>query len=87
MLNGRGGESLVLENALKYINTKVTDRRLIIEIFDTVDNSLFDSQGQFTPLLNTLIKMMSDVFELVTSPISIEGHIRSYPIVLKNKPV
>ena len=41
MLNGRGGESLVLENALKHINTKVTDRGLIIEIFDTVDNSLF----------------------------------------------
>jgi chemotaxis protein MotB len=31
--------------------------------------------------------MMSDVFELVTNPISIEGHIRSYPIVLKDKPV
>ena len=87
MLNGRGGESLVLENALKHINTKVTDRGLIIEIFDTVDNSLFDSQGQFTPLLNTLIKIMSDVFELVTNPISIEGHIRSYPIVFKDKPV
>ena len=40
MLNGRGGESLVLENALKHINTKVTDRGLIIEIFDTVDNLL-----------------------------------------------
>lgn len=81
------GDSLVLENALKHINTKKPDRGLIIEIFDTVDNSLFDSQGQFTPLLNTLIKMMSDVFELVTNPISIEGHIRSYPIVLKDKPV
>ena len=87
MLNGRGGESLVLENSLKHINTQVTNRGLIIGIFDTVDNSLFDSQGQFTPLLNTLIKMMSDVFELVTNPISIEGHIRSYPIVLKDKPV
>ena len=81
------GDSLVLENGLKHINTKEPDRGLIIEIFDTVDNSLFDSQGQFTPLLNTLIKMMSDVFELVTKPISIEGHIRSYPIVLKDKPV
>ena len=26
MLHGRGGESLVFENALKHINTKVTDR-------------------------------------------------------------
>ena len=87
MLHGRGGERLVLENALKHINTNVTGRGLIIEILDTGDNSLFDSQGQFTPLLNTLIKMMSDVFDLVTNPISIEGHIRSYPIVLKDKPV
>ena len=77
----------VFENALKHINTKVTDKGLIIEIFDTANNSLFDSEGQFTPLLNTLIEMMRDVFDLVVNPISVEGHIRSYPIVLKNKPV
>ena len=87
LIHGRGGESLVFENALKHINTKVTDKGLIIEIFDTANNSLFDSEGQFTPLLNTLIEMMRDVFDLVVNPISVEGHIRSYPIVLKNKPV
>ena len=87
LIHGRGGESLIFENALKHINTKVTDKGLIIEIFDTANNSLFDSEGQFTPLLNTLIEMMRDVFDLVVNPISVEGHIRSYPIVLKNKPV
>ena len=65
LIHGRGGESLVFENALKHINTKVTDKGLIIEIFDTANNSLFDSEGQFTPLLNTLIEMMRDVFDLV----------------------
>jgi hypothetical protein len=30
--------------------------------------------------------MMSSLFELVKNPISIEGHIQSYPIVLQNRP-
>lgn len=86
VLKGSGGQSLVRKNALKHINTKVTDKGLIVEIFDTVDAALFDVRGDATPVLNTLIEMMSEVFDLVTNPISIDGHIRSYPIVLQDRP-
>ena len=74
------------ENALQHINTKVTDKGLIIEIFDTDEEALFDLKGRTTPILETIIEMMNGVFDLVTNPVSIEGHIRSYPIVLQDKP-
>ena len=86
LLADLGGESLVHENALQHINTKVTDKSLIIEIFDTDEGALFDLKGRATPILKTIIKMMNRVFDLVTNPVSIEGHIRSYPIVLQDKP-
>jgi chemotaxis protein MotB len=59
---------------------------IIIEIFDTSVGLLIDQQNRATPLLKTPIKMMSILFELVKNPISIEGHIRTHPIVLQNRP-
>jgi|TARA_B110000908_G_scaffold167854_1_gene221561 chemotaxis protein MotB len=36
-LVGRGGESMVMENALEHIITRVTDEGLVIEVFATPD--------------------------------------------------
>ena len=71
------------ENALQHINTKITDKSLIIEIFDTDEGAMFDLKGRATPTLETIIEMINGVFDLVTNPGSIECRIRSYPIVLK----
>ena len=88
LLADLGGESLVHENALQHINTKVTDKGLIIiiEIFDTDEEALLNLKDRATLILETIIEMMNGVFDLVTNPVSIKGHIRSYPIVLQDKP-
>jgi chemotaxis protein MotB len=82
----KSGESMVFENTLKHITIKVTEKGLIIEIFDTSVGLLIDQQNRAIPGLKTLTKMMSSLFKLVKNPISIEGHIQSHPIVLQNRP-
>jgi len=87
-LVGRGGESMVMENALEHIVTRVTEEGLVIEVFATPDQPLFDVGTQNpTDLLKTMIYMIADIAKTVTNGIAIEGHVPSAPIVLVNNPV
>lgn len=88
MLSGGGGESLVMDNAMKHIVTRVTDEGLIIELFDLNDVHLFEA-GNATPmpLLNEISRMMVDVLAIVKNGVAVNGHIRSHPIVLAENPV
>ena len=87
-LVGRGGESMVMENALEHIITRVTDEGLVIEVFATPDQPLFEKGTQNpTDLLNTMVYMIADIAKTVTNGIAIEGHVPSAPIVLVNNPV
>lgn len=82
-LMGLGGESLVEENALKHIVTKVTDEGLIIEVFDLPGLPLFDVHGaEPTPALKAIARMIDGVSQAVTNPIAIGGHVRSEPVVV-----
>ena len=88
MLSGGGGESLVMDNAMKHILTRVTDEGLIIELFDLEDAKLFKTgTATPTPLLREISKMMADVFAIVKNEVAVSGHIRSQPIVLVENPV
>jgi len=88
MLSGGGGESLVMENAMKHIVTRVTDEGLIIELFDLKDVRLFEEGSATpTPLLGEISKMMVDVLSIVNNEVAVSGHIRSQPIVLAENPV
>lgn len=88
MLSGGGGESLVMDNAMKHVITRVTDEGLIIELFDLDDAVLFEKNSATpTPLLNEISKMMVDVFAVVNNEVAVNGHIRSQPIVLADNPV
>lgn len=88
MLTGRGGESLVSDEALKHIVTRVTDEGLIIELFARDGAPLFEMGGNKpTPLLRDLARMITRVTNKVTNAVAVGGHIRAHPVVLANNPV
>ncbi|WP_425071513.1 flagellar motor protein MotB [Sagittula sp. S175] len=86
MLMGRGGESMVADELLEHIVTKVTDEGLVIEFFDTPNAPLFDGDATPTPLLEDLALVLARASEVVTNPIAVEGHTSAFPLVLARDP-
>jgi chemotaxis protein MotB len=87
-LLGRGGESMVTQEALKHIVTRVTDEGLIIELFATENAPLFEADSaRPTPLFRDLIRMVARVTGRVSNNVALGGHIRAHPVVLANNPV
>lgn len=87
-LMGRGGESIVREDQLKHIVTRVTDEGLVIELFDIDRATLFEGQTDTpTILLRELATMLTRVFDLVRNPVAVEGHVSAQPLVLADNPV
>jgi chemotaxis protein MotB len=88
ILQGNSGESLVAESELKHINTRVTDEGLIVELFDTPDQALFEGDtDEPTDLMIALTEMLVRVFAIAENGVAIAGHTRSQPLVLANNPV
>ena len=86
-LMGMGGESMVTENALRHITTRVTDEGLIVEFYDLVGEPLFDEgTAAPTPITAELAGVVARVFGLVGNQIAVNGHVRSSPEVLKVNP-
>lgn len=87
-LMARGGESMVMENALEHIVTRITDEGLVIELFDLENAYLFE-RGTDTPtqLLRDLITIIAETAKTVTNTIAIGGHVRAEPVVLAQSPV
>jgi len=83
LLMGRGGETMVMENALKHIVTRITDEGLVIELFELEDTPLF-KEGKDEPaqLLKDLAAVIAELAKTVTNRIAIGGHVRSDPVVL-----
>ncbi len=87
-LMGRGGESMVTDDALKHIVTRVTDEGLIIELFATPGVPLFDKDSaKPTPMLRDLTRMIARVIGKVTNNVALGGYIRARPVVLADNPV
>ncbi len=87
-LLGRTGESMVSQKALQHIVTRVTDEGLVVELFDTEDQRLFEP-GTDTPtaIMRALMLQVARSSDLVTNAIAVEGHVRAWPIVLAHNPV
>ncbi len=82
-LMGRGGESLLNESALKHVNTQVTDKGLVIDLFDFQDETLFvPGTAEPTPLLRALAEVIQNAAQVVTNGIAVEGFVASEPLVL-----
>ena len=81
-LLGRGGESLLMENAMRHIVTRITDEGLVIEMFDLEDIPLFEP-GTDRPrqILSDLVALVAGTARSVTNGIAIGGHVSAVPIV------
>lgn len=86
MLMGRGGESMVADELLQHIVTKVTDEGLTVEFFDTPNAPLFNDDATPTPLLEDLALVLARASGVVTNPLAIEGHTAAFPLVLAHDP-
>jgi chemotaxis protein MotB len=87
-LLGRSGESVVSDKMLEHIITRVTDEGLVIEMFDTPDQPLFDSgTDKPTGMMRALVLLVTRSSDLVTNAVAVEGHVRSEPLVLASNPM
>ena len=86
-LQGRGGESMLSEQALRHVVTRVTDEGLIVEIFDLPDQPVFVGEtDRPDPVLLALADLLAEVFGKVGNGITVEGHLRKLPVVLADNP-
>ena len=86
-LMGIGGESMVSDDVLRHIATRVTDEGLIIEFFDIEGAPLFqDGTAVPMPVTTELAGVVARVFGMVTNQVAVNGHIRAQPEVLKDNP-
>ncbi|WP_170565133.1 flagellar motor protein MotB [Ruegeria atlantica] len=87
-LLGRTGESLASDKVLKHIVTRVTDEGLVVELFDTEDQPLFESEtDKPTAMMRALALLVARSSDLVQNAVAVEGHVRASPVVLVNNPV
>lgn len=87
-LLGIGGESLIQQEALRHVVTRLTDEGLIIEVFAREGAPLFLADGtEPAPALIELTEMFARVFGMVTNPVAVEGHTRTRPLVFADYPV
>jgi chemotaxis protein MotB len=87
-LMARGGESMTMEQLLRHVVTRVTDEGLVIELYDLPDAPLFLGEtAEPTELLRDMTAIISDVLQIATNEIAINGYVHARPIVLLDNPV
>ncbi|KIN75398.1 Chemotaxis protein MotB [Sulfitobacter noctilucae] len=87
-LMGRGGETMVMENAMRHIVTRITDEGLVIELFELEGIPLFEpGSNRPTQLLRDLATIIAATAKAVTNGVAIGGHVASNAIVLADSQV
>ncbi len=87
-LLARGGESNTMERMLRHVVTRVTDEGLVIEIFDIDTAPLFQGEtDRPEPVTLAIANLLSEVLNLTTNEIAVNGHLRSFPVTLIDNPV
>ena len=87
-LIARGGESNTMEQLLRHVITRITDEGLVIEIYDIEGAPLFTGETAISqPVTEEIARLLSDVLNLTSNEIAVNGHLRSYPVTLIENPV
>jgi chemotaxis protein MotB len=86
-LIGSGGESLISESLQKHINVRLTDKGLVIELFDVEGDPLFTPDTALPEqVLKDLTEIMAELFQLVENRVTIAAHSRTFPTVIAKNP-
>lgn len=84
---GMGGESDLVDNALRHVVTRLTEEGLVIELFDTEEAPLFfgatDAPERVT---QEIIEMLARIMERVTNDVAITGHVRAQSVLRVSNP-
>jgi chemotaxis protein MotB len=76
------GNGAMADDVLSHVRTRVSPEGLVIEVFDTDGAPLFaPGSAQPTPILESLLGMLSGLAGLVTNDIAITGHTDAAPYV------
>jgi chemotaxis protein MotB len=88
VLMGSGGESMVSDQALRHIVTRLTDEGLVIEIFDLPDAEIF-LPGTTTPhpVTAEIASILARLFDAVQNPVVIKGHLRATTVLAVDNPI
>ncbi|MGB3146533.1 MAG: flagellar motor protein MotB [Paracoccaceae bacterium] len=87
-LMAMSGESMVSDELMRHIVTRVTDEGLIVEFFDTDDQQLFEEGTAIPrPITSELAHVVAEVFALTRNQVAVNGHMRPMPAVLRSNPV
>lgn len=87
-LLGRGGESLISDQALRHVVTRLTDEGLVIEVFALPGAPIFeDASATPLPITREIVAMIAQMAKLVTNQVAVAAHVRAQPVVLSANPV
>lgn len=88
VLLGQGGESMLSDQALRHIITRLTDEGLVIEIYDLPEVTLFVGDTAVpNPVTAEIAALMARLFEAVSNPVAIEGHLKAKSLLHVDNPV
>ena len=88
ILFGQGGESMVSEQALRHIVTRLTDEGLVIEIFDLPNAQLFeDDTATPNPVLGEIGGILARIFQSVSNAVAVKGHLQAKPVLQVDNPI
>lgn len=82
-LMGESGDSMLSEDLLAHVATRLTDEGLLIEVFSRPGQPIFDPVTDLpAPWLADLAAVMASLFGTVTNTVAVEGHVVAEPVVL-----
>lgn len=84
VLIGRGGESLLSDLELQHVVSRISTEGLILEVFSRPDFPLFEPKtDEIMPILESILAVFAEAFQLVENPVAVRGYTASRPIVLR----
>lgn len=88
ILFGQGGESMISEQALRHVVTRLTDEGLIIELFDLPNATLFQPDSAVpNPVASQIAGVLARLFQSVSNQVAIKGHLQSRSVLALNNPL
>ena len=87
-LLGIGGESLLSEQALRHVVTRLTDEGLVIEVFSLPGEPIFTpGTDQPTSLTRHILEVVARVSAMVVNPVAVGAHVPTRTVVLADNKV